>query len=74
MRLIDYLKTQNETVGDFANRIDEAENTVRKIVYGQRQPSLPLALKISDATGGRTSPAELAFATPAQSDAAGEAA
>ena len=59
MKLLDYLKAHNETVADFAARIEEAENTVRKIVYGQRQPSLPLALKISEATGGETTPGEL---------------
>ena len=59
MKLLDYLKSRNETVADFASRIGEAENTVRKIVYGQRQPSLPLALKISEATDGSTTPGEL---------------
>lgn len=59
MKLLDYLKERSETVADFAARIKEPENTVRKIVYGQRQPSLPLAIKISDATGGATTPGEL---------------
>ena len=59
MKLIDYLKDKPETVSDFAARIGEAENTIRKIVYGQRQPSLPLAVKISEATDGKTSPGEL---------------
>lgn len=59
MRLIDYLKTRNITVAEFAATIGEAENTVRKIVYGQRQPSLPLAVKISEATGGETPPSDL---------------
>jgi plasmid maintenance system antidote protein VapI len=59
MKLLDYLKEKQETVADFATRVGEAENTIRKIVYGQRQPSLPLAVKISDATGGATAPGEL---------------
>lgn len=59
MKLLDYLKEKQETVADFAARVGEAENTIRKIVYGQRQPSLPLAVKISDATEGATSPGEL---------------
>ena len=59
MKLIDYLRDRSETVADFAARIGEAENTIRKIVYGQRQPSLPLAIKISEATDGATSPGEL---------------
>lgn len=52
MKLIDHLKAVGKTVAAFAEEIGEAENTVRKIVYGQRQPSLPLAVKISAATGG----------------------
>lgn len=59
MRLIDYLKAESLTVADFAEKLGEAENTIRKIVYGQRQPSLPLAIKISDATQGRTTPSEM---------------
>ena len=59
MKLLDYLKATNTAVSEFAARIGEAENTIRKIVYGQRQPSLPLAVKISEATGGATSPGEL---------------
>lgn len=59
MRLIDYLKDRSETVADFASRIGEAESTIRKIVYGQRQPSLPLAVKLSEATDGAVAPGEL---------------
>lgn len=59
MKLHDYLKDRNETVADFAKRVAEAETTIRKIVYGQRQPSLPLAVKITVATDGLVSEAEL---------------
>jgi len=59
MKLLDYLKDRSETVAEFAVRIGEAENTIRKIVYGQRQPSLPLAVKISEATDGATKPGDL---------------
>lgn len=59
MKLIDYLKGNGETVSDFAARAEEPENTIRKIVYGQRQPSLPLAVKISELTGGAVTEAEL---------------
>lgn len=59
MTLLDYLKSRNETVAGFADRIGEPQNTIRKIAYGQRQPSLPLAVKISKATGGITTPHEL---------------
>lgn len=59
MKLIDYLKAESLTVADFAAKIGEAENTIRKIVYSQRQPSLPLAVKISEATEGQVAPSEM---------------
>ncbi|WP_163000317.1 helix-turn-helix domain-containing protein [Sphingobium yanoikuyae] len=59
MRLIDHLRTADITVAAFAEEIGEAENTVRKIVYGQRQPSLPLAVKIAAATDGAVTEADL---------------
>ena len=70
MKLLDHLKDRNETVPAFAIRIGEAENTIRKIAYGQRQPSLPLALKISEATGGIVTPAEMALPTDTTANAA----
>lgn len=59
MKLIDHLKASEKTVAAFAMELGEAENTVRKIVYGQRQPSLPLAVKIAAATGGAVTEADL---------------
>lgn len=59
MKLLDYLKACNKPVSEFAADLGEAENTIRKIVYGQRQPSLPLAIKISEATKGAVPPSEL---------------
>lgn len=59
MRLIDHLKATDQTVPAFAALVGEAENTIRKIVYGQRQPSLPLAVKIVAATEGKVSAADL---------------
>lgn len=59
MKLLDYLQDQKIPVSEFAARVGVADNTIRKIVYGQRQPSLPLAVKISEATGGKTAPGEL---------------
>lgn len=52
MRLLDHLKATNEKVEDFAGRIGEPLSTIRKIAYRQRQPSLPLAVKIEQATKG----------------------
>jgi predicted transcriptional regulator len=59
MKLIDHLRAVGKTVPAFAEELGEAENTVRKIVYGQRQPSLPLAVKISIATEGAVTEADL---------------
>lgn len=59
MKLIDHLKSKDRTVADFAHEIGESVNTVRKIVYGQRQPSLSLAVKIAEASGGEVAPADL---------------
>lgn len=59
MKLIDYLRATEKSVAAFACEIGEPDSTVRKIVYGQRQPSLPLAVKIAFATRGRVSEADL---------------
>lgn len=52
MKLRDYLRTNSLTVKAFAQSIGEADAVVRKWVYGQRQPSLPNAIKVENATGG----------------------
>jgi plasmid maintenance system antidote protein VapI len=59
MTLLEHLKRRGKSIAAFAMEIGEAENTIRKIAYAQRQPSLPLAVKISDATGGETAPADM---------------
>lgn len=40
------------TLGEFADRNGFARTTIRKIAYGQRQPSIRLATDIASATGG----------------------
>lgn len=59
MTLLDHLKQTGEGVSAFADRIGESRNTIRKIAYGQRQPSLELAVLICDATGGKVPPSAL---------------
>ncbi|MGW8190139.1 hypothetical protein [Sphingomonas hankookensis] len=59
MQLHDHLKSTGESVDDFANRIGEAISTIRKIAYRQRQPSLPLAVKIERATDGVVTSADM---------------
>lgn len=64
MKLLDHLKATGESVDDFAARIREALSTIRKIAYGQRQPSLPLAVKIERATNGAVTPADMLLEAP----------
>src|SRR5687767_14577918 len=64
MKLQDYLKRHGLTVSQFAVNIREKETTIRKIVYGQRQPSLTLSVKINEATEGKVTGADL-IVTPA---------
>lgn len=59
MKLLDHLKAVGKQVPEFADEIGEARNTIRKIAYGQRQPSLELAVKISHATGGKVTAADM---------------
>ncbi|MDK8186700.1 MULTISPECIES: helix-turn-helix domain-containing protein [Sphingomonas] len=59
MTLLDYLKERQERVGHFAGRIGEPVSTIQKIAYRQRQPSLPLAVKIERATDGLVTAADM---------------
>ena len=66
MQLLDHLKSTGESVDDFANRIEEAISTIRKIAYRQRQPSLPLAGKIERATDGAVTSADMLLTASAE--------
>lgn len=59
MKLLDHLKATDESVDAFAVRLGEAASTIRKIAYRQRQPSLPLAVKIEQATGGAVAASDM---------------
>lgn len=59
MTLLDHLKATEEGVSAFADRIGEPRSTIRKIAYGQRQPSLDLAVRIKDATDGAVLPEDM---------------
>jgi DNA-binding transcriptional regulator YdaS (Cro superfamily) len=61
MTLLEYLRDEHVSFAEFAERIGETENIVRKWAYRQRQPSLPNALKVELATGGRVLPRDLAL-------------
>jgi DNA-binding transcriptional regulator YdaS (Cro superfamily) len=59
MQLLDHLKATEEGVSAFADRIGVKRTTIRKIAYGQRQPSLELAMRIERETGGLFTPTDL---------------
>lgn len=59
MTLLDHLKATGETVDGFAARLRVPHSTIRKIAYRQRQPSLPLAVKIEQATKGAVTGADM---------------
>jgi plasmid maintenance system antidote protein VapI len=59
MTLQEHLQAKGITVAEFADSIAEARNTIRKIVYRQRQPSLDLAVKIQIATKGAVKPSDM---------------
>lgn len=59
MTLREHLKCTGERVFDFADRLGVSRSTIRKIVYGKRQPSLDLAHKISAATDGAVQPKDM---------------
>tara|TARA_R110000787_G_scaffold208846_8_gene318929 strand:- start:19053 stop:19334 length:282 start_codon:yes stop_codon:yes gene_type:complete len=52
MTLLEFIRSTDYTFATFAAKIGETENIVRKWAYQQRQPSLPRAVKVQDATGG----------------------
>ena len=59
MQLLAHLRAEKISFRDFAEKLGETENIVRKWAYRQRQPSLPNALKVEVATGGAVTPRDL---------------
>lgn len=59
MDLKSYLREADVSLAKFAEKIGEPTGTIHKIVYRQRQPSLPLAVKISAATEGKVQPEDM---------------
>lgn len=59
MTLLDHIKARGLTMPEAAAELDEPESTIRKIAYRQRQPSLPLAVKIAAWSDGAVTEAEL---------------
>ena len=52
MTLRDHLTQVKKSVAEFADDLGEPRNTIRKIAYRQRQPSIELAARIIKATDG----------------------
>lgn len=59
MTLLDHIKARGLTMPEAAAELDEPESTIRKIAYRQRQPSLPLAVKIASWSKGVVTEADL---------------
>ena len=59
MTLLDHIKARGLTMPEAAAELDEPESTIRKIAYRQRQPSLPLAVKIATWSKGVVTEADL---------------
>lgn len=59
MRLLPYLRREGISFEEFASRVGQTENTVRKWAYRQRQPSLPNAIEIERATYGAVLPRDM---------------
>ncbi|WP_108131061.1 helix-turn-helix domain-containing protein [Gemmobacter caeni] len=51
--LSSFLVETSETQVEFAKRVGVSQGTISKLCAGQITPSLPLAVRISRATGGR---------------------
>jgi len=67
MTLLDHLRATDEGVSAFADRLGQPRSTIRKIAYGQRRPSLPLAVKIVEATSGKVGVSDLLAVTARKS-------
>lgn len=67
MTLLEFIRSSDFTFSSFAEKIGETENIVRKWAYRQRQPSLPRAVKVEEATGGKVTARDLLVA-PAEAD------
>lgn len=59
MTLKDYLAAAGETTDAFADRVGASPGMIHKIVYRTRQPSLTLAARIEEATGGKVTPLDM---------------
>lgn len=69
MHLRDYMKERKLTPAAMAAQIGRvSEGHVKKLMYGERQPSLPVALRIEEITEGEVKAEEML--KPARAEAA----
>jgi len=60
MKLIDFMREQKLTDAAMAALVGSVSaHGIRKVKYGERSPSLSLAIRIENATGGKVTPADL---------------
>lgn len=68
MKLADYLQETDQRASDLAALVGCETSTITRFLRGERRPSLEIALRIEQATGGKVSPHDLL--TPTQAGAA----
>ena len=70
MTLKEYIKAGHATITQIGLSVGVSEHAVRKWVYGQREPDIETAIKLSEITGGAVTVAELARSVAGSREAA----
>lgn len=69
MKLTEYLSAAGHSATDFAAILGCETSTVTRILKGERSPSVHLAVKIEEATGGQVTPKDFVSDEPAPTQA-----
>lgn len=64
MNLADYLRTTSQRASDLAAAVGCETSTITRFLRGERTPSLDIALRIQQATGGEVTPHDLLNSHP----------
>lgn len=59
MDLKEYLEDKRLTYREFAEKLGIRTQSLQSVVYGSKKPSLDLAVKIEELTGGAITPKDL---------------
>lgn len=70
MKLSQYLETADKNATEFALLIGCDTSTITRILRGERGPSVHLAVKIEEATGGQVTPRDFVPSQAAPESAA----